>query len=446
MARLIELLTRARAAIVPVSTALRTVTASRLPVVAELRRALLRLRAWAWRGRGTPPGFRTMKTTLAAVSAYVVALLLPGEAQPILAPLTALLVVQITLYATVKNGIDRVGAVVAGVLVALAVSNQVGLTWWSLGIVIFGALAIGRLLRLGPFLMETAISGMLVLAVANQQELAFFRVYETLIGAGVGILVNGLLAPPVYVHAAAEAVGDLATHLGGVLRRVSDEVAMEWTRDRAGAWYQAASDLDRSVRRARDAVARGEESLRMNPRGRHLDGVAPSLAGALAALEHTTIQTREICRALADRVDDLPEGDEPGEVARVTMSVLLADLADVADAFGELVEPVTSSSGAAEATLRSALARTAAHRGEASHALLVDGRIEPGIWRVHGGMLVNVDRFADELHADRGRRARIALSRQPSYVSAARSARRRAGRAARRRGTRKMRIVRGDGP
>ena len=59
-------------------------------------------------------------------------------------PLTALLVAQLTIFETVKSGVERVGSVVAGVLVAVAVSNFVGLTWWSLGIVIFASLVIGR--------------------------------------------------------------------------------------------------------------------------------------------------------------------------------------------------------------------------------------------------------------------------------------------------------------
>ena len=48
--------------------------------------------------RGRTPGLRTLKTTLAAVVSFQVADLFHTSAQPILAPLTALLVVQLTLY------------------------------------------------------------------------------------------------------------------------------------------------------------------------------------------------------------------------------------------------------------------------------------------------------------------------------------------------------------
>ena len=58
------------------------------------------------------------RLSVTAVFAYLVALPLPlpGAAQPILAPLTALLVVQVSLYQTLRSAVHRVAAVVTGVL------------------------------------------------------------------------------------------------------------------------------------------------------------------------------------------------------------------------------------------------------------------------------------------------------------------------------------------
>src|SRR5215212_1365032 len=81
-----------------------------------------------------PVVVQTLRSAGAATIAYVIALRLSPEAAPLTAPLTALLVVQVTLYATLTNGIRRVNAVVAGVLVAIAFSLLVGLTWWSLAL------------------------------------------------------------------------------------------------------------------------------------------------------------------------------------------------------------------------------------------------------------------------------------------------------------------------
>jgi len=122
--------------------------------------------------RGRRPGLRTAKTTLAAVLSFVVAQRLGTSPQPVLAPLTALLVVQLTMYETVASGLQRVASVVAGVLIAVGVATYVGLTWWSLGAVVAASLVIGRLLRLGPQLLEVPISAKVPqeCEVANRQR------------------------------------------------------------------------------------------------------------------------------------------------------------------------------------------------------------------------------------------------------------------------------------
>src|SRR3954447_14383994 len=183
---------------------------------AELRRFRERLRrrrigrpSWitAYRGRRTDVVWRVIRTTLAAVLAYELARVLLHGPPPLLAPLTALLVAQVTVVETVRSGIQRVTSVLAGVLVAVLLSQVVGLTWWGLGLVILASLLIGLVLDLGDHQLEVPISAMLVLGVVGQPEevAAFSRVAETLIGGAVGVAASVALGPPVYVRPAAEA-------------------------------------------------------------------------------------------------------------------------------------------------------------------------------------------------------------------------------------------------
>jgi len=85
---------------------------------------------------------QALRSAAAATIAYVIALHLSPEPAPLTAPLTALLVVQVTLYATITTGIRRVNSVVAGVIIAIAFSSLVGLTWWSLALLIITSLAV----------------------------------------------------------------------------------------------------------------------------------------------------------------------------------------------------------------------------------------------------------------------------------------------------------------
>jgi uncharacterized membrane protein YgaE (UPF0421/DUF939 family) len=116
----------------PLATAARAVT--RQPPVSI---ALDRFRA-------RPTAQFIARLTVTAVFAYLVALLLAGSPRPVLAPLTAVLVVQATLYQTIRNAVQRVASVVAGVLVALALSAAVGFTWWSLGLTVATARTCSR--------------------------------------------------------------------------------------------------------------------------------------------------------------------------------------------------------------------------------------------------------------------------------------------------------------
>ena len=108
-------------------------------------------------------------------------LVFPGP-PPLLAPLTAMLVVQVTPVSLLASGLDRVVAVVAGVALAVGFAAVAPLEWWSLGLLIFISLATGHLLRLGDNLLEVAISAMLVLGVGafSAGSAAWQRIAETL--------------------------------------------------------------------------------------------------------------------------------------------------------------------------------------------------------------------------------------------------------------------------
>lgn len=164
-----------------------------------------RLASWAWPGhpsrwRDVPgrlqPTLVTVgRLTAAAVVSYLISLPLTRGATDLTGPLTALLVVQASAFSTIKMGAVRVGAVLSGITVATLLSGVVGLTWWSLGAAIAASLLLAKVLRLGEQALETPISAMLILGVANHDVAAEIRILNTLIGAAVGVAFN-LLYPP----------------------------------------------------------------------------------------------------------------------------------------------------------------------------------------------------------------------------------------------------------
>jgi hypothetical protein len=373
------------------------------PLRRRLRRVARRLarrldpgRLVRWRDQDAPLGVRTAKTTLAAVLSWELALRLPGTAPPVLAPLTALLVTQITLVKTITGSLQRVGSVVAGVLLALAVAALLGLHWWSIGLVIFASLAVGQVLRLGPHRIEVPISALLVLTLGGTPGVARTRLLETLIGAGVGVLVNLVLVPPVYVRPAGEAIYELAEDMARVLEGAAADLAEGWSGEDAYERLQEARELDEPAGEVREAVSRAEDSLRLNPRRRLVGDPSEELRDRLTALEHAMILVRGLCRSLVD-LDTVTGGRGPDPALRAAIARLLGGLAGAVRSFGELVVASVPGPPANQAPLQRALARARAARDELARAMAAGPRDEPGAWQVHGHLLANADRLLSEL-------------------------------------------------
>ena len=147
------------------------------------------------RRRAQPTAVYIARLTVTAVFAYLLALQLPGGSpRSVLAPLTALLVVQATLFHTIGSAVRRVAAVTVGVLAAVAVAAYVPFSWWVLGLLVAGTLALGIVLRLREEILEVPISAMLIFSV-DSQAAATTRITETLVGAAAGLAAGLVFAP-----------------------------------------------------------------------------------------------------------------------------------------------------------------------------------------------------------------------------------------------------------
>ncbi|MEW1647348.1 MULTISPECIES: FUSC family protein [unclassified Streptomyces] len=348
-----------------------------------------------------PVVVQTLRSATAATVAYVVALRLSPEPAPLTAPLTALLVVQVTLYATLTNGVRRVTAVVTGVLVAIAFSLLVGLTWWSLALLIVAALVVGRLVRVDEYVPEVAISAMLVLGVTTVGNTAWARVVETLIGAVVGLGCNLLLAPPVWVDEAGESIEDLARRLRRLMRRMGEEAAGRTPVDHATARLHEARRLDHDIVEVDAALRRAEDSLRLNPRVR--EGLLHRI------VLRTGLDTLEICtvvlRVLARTFTDLAKEREPEPLfaapTGAAVEQVLSEVGDAVVSFAVLVTTdVSVSAQSAESRLAAELHTAAATRDKLAQLLLEEVQRDAAQWQLLGAMLTEVNRMLDELDTE----------------------------------------------
>jgi hypothetical protein len=234
------------------------------------------------------------------VTAYVVATLLFPGTQPLLAPLTAMLVVQVTPVSLLASGVDRVIAVVTGVALAVVFAAVVPLEWWSLGVLIFLSITLGQALRLRGNLIEVAISGMLVLGVGSfsAESAAWQRIAETLVGAAVGIAANLVFPPRIPTGDAGRGIEGLADSIGDLLRRSADALeqlvgehaaigpaAIAWLEDARGITHH-------DVPRVGAVLLHAEQGRRLNVRAVGTADLGPGLRHGLESLEHTALAVR----------------------------------------------------------------------------------------------------------------------------------------------------------
>lgn len=351
------------------------------------------------RYRHDPVVMWTLRATAAAVIAYAVALQLSSSSAPLTAPLTALLVVQVTLYSTLTTGVERVIAVVAGVLIAVGFSIVVGLSWWSLGLIILASLTVGEMIRVGDFVNEVAISAMLVLGVTQLASQAWDRVLETLIGAGVGLLFNVLLAPPVWVDPAAESIVGLARRTRNLLLSIGEELDNPVPVHQAADRLHEARRLDQAVTDVDAALRQAEDSLRLNPR------ISEGLLARIVL--RTGLDTLEICvvvvRVLARSMTDLAkrrEQDEPLFPADTAQALqeLLADVGAALVSYAVLVTtPVSENAEVAEDRLAAELSAAWDRREPVAQLLLRAVQQHPYAWQLYGSLLAEIDRMLDEM-------------------------------------------------
>ena len=360
------------------------------------------------RRRAQPTAVYIARLTLTAVFAYLLALQLPGgSSRSVLAPLTALLVVQATLFHTIGTAIRRVGAVTAGVLAAVAVAAYVPFSWWVLGLLIAGTLVLGIVLRLREEILEVPISAMLIFSV-DSHAAATSRITETLVGAAAG-LAAGLVFAPLRVQPAKDALGELSRQMADLLGQMADGLAEVPDPRRAAEWLDRTRALRGEIERVDDALAQAEESIRLNPRRLRAGDPAAGLRDGVDTLERAATDMRVLARSVADSAR-LDSDHSPVREAdtRARLAAVIAELSAAVRAYGHLLEAdqvsADFSAYAAEPiteALEDHLEEAQRQQDQLADLLSTDPAEQPEGWQLRGEILAHVDRLRSELEPAR---------------------------------------------
>jgi hypothetical protein len=320
--------------------------------------------------------------------------------------------VQATLFHTIRSAIQRVAAVTAGVLAAVAVAAYVPFSWWVLGLLIAATLALGIVLRLREDILEVPISAILIFSV-DSHSAATSRITDTLVGAAAG-LGAGLLFAPLRVQPAKDAIGDLTRQMADLLGEMAAGLAAGPDPRRAADWLERTRALRGEIERLDDALGQAEESVRLNPRrlnSRRMGYPDPAagLRDGVDTLERAATDMRVLARAVADSTrldsDDSPVKDAE---TRGRLAAVIAELAAGVNAYGQLIETGQPAGGAVEPLagpiadeLDDHLEEAQRQQDKLADLLAASPAERPGGWPLRGEILAHLDRLRTELQSER---------------------------------------------
>jgi uncharacterized membrane protein YccC len=253
---------------------------------------------------------QVVKTAGAAVAAWALAVSVFDLPQPFLAPWAALLTVHATVYRTFARGLQQVAAVVLGVLLAVAAGSAFGINAASLGAMLVVALAAGTTRALRDESTTAAATALVVLVTgySGDTHVVTGRLLDTMIGIGVGLLVNPVIWPPLRDRTAARQVDIIDDRLGELLADIAHALREGGDAVDPDAWVQRTRDLDGDVADAWAVYRQARESGRLNLRRAAGARVQASreLAALLARLEQAIADTR----SMAGTIDRAGGGED----------------------------------------------------------------------------------------------------------------------------------------
>ncbi|GAA0303027.1 hypothetical protein GCM10010302_46930 [Streptomyces polychromogenes] len=237
--------------------------------------------------------------------AWQAALWLGADQPPVYAAVVPLVALRGDPGTALGASVQRALGVVAGVLIGIGVVNVLRLSTLALALVVALGLGAGMVLRAGGGLnIQVAASSLLVFANDSPDAYAFHRVWETVLGGVVTVLLAPWLWPPDPHRVLAVIAEDCRLRVSRALNGTAAALAAGpgAARDNLTLVRAHVEAVHADAARAREA----ERAMRFNPlRRRHREAVARqarSVSVVDGAAPHLTTLAREVA-AFAGRED-----------------------------------------------------------------------------------------------------------------------------------------------
>ena len=296
-------------------------------------------------------GRSIVQIAVASSAAWIFAVELFGHARPIFAPISAVIVLGLSVGQRLERAIELALGVAVGLGIADLIVRLTGVGAWQIALIVLLSTSVAVLLGSGQlFASQAAISGILVATLPQGTTPTFGRFFDSLAGGIIAIAVSALVLPPKPLVMLRRSVGPLLAELAETLEDVADALDAR-DRSAAEAALVRARGVDELEARFEEAVREGRETARFAPpRRRQRDQVATyAIAAAQVdlAVRNVRVLARGAVRAL------LLDENVPPELGEA-----LRDLTAAVRALEGALEDETQIDVVREAALRAAARAT----------------------------------------------------------------------------------------
>ncbi|WP_244905253.1 FUSC family protein [Streptomyces agglomeratus] len=274
---------------------------------------------------------QSLKAAGAAAAAWALTGWWWNAPMALMAPWTAVVLVQSTVYRSLRSGVQQLVVIAIGTVLAAGAANLTGNTMTAMVLVLPVAVLLGNYARFGEHGLYAPTTALFVLAYGSYSGLdVLHRLFESAVGAVIGIAVNALILPPVHLRSVRDFLRRLPAESAEVLHVVADGLREDHGREQAEAWHDRARRLAAVLSDLRDARLWTRESYRLNP-GHRLRRTGPALPSSEwdRAWERIVDPLVTLTRTLASTV-----GDEPG--LRPVPGAALGELSGLLRAAGDV--------------------------------------------------------------------------------------------------------------
>jgi hypothetical protein len=244
-----------------------------------------------------------VRIVIAAVISWEICKLIDTSTVPVFAVVAPLIVMRDQPFTSLNLSFDRLIGVIVGVLLGIVVVSLIGVNLLSLLVVLVVGLLTGVVLRLAPTLnIQVALTGLLVFTSTDPSTYGLTRLWETLIGAAVTVVLSPLLFPP-----------DVAKLYRAEFRRVSQRLGEHTAQiavlvEDGARKHEVVVALLGEVRKTDDSaddlpatLEASRRAVRNNPLRRHRIGELDELEEVTG----TVVETGRWLRVLTEEIADL---------------------------------------------------------------------------------------------------------------------------------------------